>query len=471
MFDLSNFIIMNHLSKINLNDGLLTYEMLIILIFYIISIFQDNIKNTIIKIIKFYSKNTKKYASINIIGWDTLSGSSYTFEYPYNMIAINYYIFINNKINNFKYYCSGKNGIYYRDDYKDYNKFDNKPIYILDDIYNLQIYDDIYISNNTETIETHNDTKKNAYNWKKNIIIKSYNHDIKYIENFIEKCIIIYENYIFEKNKNKTYHFIYNQKKEDSSYLKFNSNIISNYNNNELVNYETFDNLFHSHKDRIIKDINKLKDIEFYKRNGLKRKKGYLFYGSPGTGKTSTVMAMSNYDKRHIIEIPLSRVKTNSDFEKILSLNNIDDINFNHENIILLFDELDIDTKLDIKENTKNKKNDTVELVLEKDRLSLNTILSRLDGIGNYSGLIIVATTNNIDNINKALYRDGRLTLLEFTNATSKDLKDMIEKYYEIQINDDLSKFHLKIPHSKIRCYLEQYDNKDNFIKNLTTLI
>ena len=40
----------------------------------------------------------------------------------------------------------------------------------------------------------------------------------------------------------------------------------------------------------------------------------------PGCGKTSAVIAMANYGKRHIIEIPMSRIKTNGDIEEILSL-------------------------------------------------------------------------------------------------------------------------------------------------------
>ena len=55
---------------------------------------------------------------------------------------------------------------------------------------------------------------------------------------------------------------------------------------------------------------------------------------------------------------------------------------------------------------------------LNKDKLSLDTLLSRFDGIGNYAGLIIIGTTNNKNNIDPALYRDGRLSLVEFNYAS-----------------------------------------------------
>ena len=48
-------------------------------------------------------------------------------------------------------------------------------------------------------------------------------------------------------------------------------------------------------------DIKRLRDIEYYQKNGIKRKKGYLFYGHPGCGKTLSVIAMALEDNRHIL--------------------------------------------------------------------------------------------------------------------------------------------------------------------------
>jgi SpoVK/Ycf46/Vps4 family AAA+-type ATPase len=205
---------------------------------------------------------------------------------------------------------------------------------------------------------------------------------------------------------------------------------------------------------------------------GLKRKKGYLFYGKPGTGKTLSVINMSNYDKRHIIEVPMSKIKTNSELESILTLKQINDIKFKPSNVIILFDEIDIGANLcrDNKTQLEMKKDDI--LLLQKDKLCLNTLLSRLDGIGNYGGLIIVGTTNNIDNIDTALYRDGRLGLVHFDYATSSDIMNIIKKYYQIQnistsINNRIKKLDKKISHAKIRCKLEQYNNIEELISCL----
>ena len=227
--------------------------------------------------------------------------------------------------------------------------------------------------------------------------------------------------------------------------------------------------------------MDKLHDTDFYKRTGLKRKKGYLFYGLPGTGKTATVMAMSNYDRRHIIEVPLSRIKTNNELEYILTMSHINGIKFNPDNIIILFDEIDIGTKLnrekqlntddliDVLKSDSKEKIHKVEMEdYNSDKLNLGTLLSRLDGIGNYAGLIIVGTSNNICNIDKAMYRDGRLNLIKFDNATYADIKQIIEKYYQLELNQKqleiIKQLDMKMSHAKLRMKLEHYDDVNVFI-------
>lgn len=99
---------------------------------------------------------------------------------------------------------------------------------------------------------------------------------------------------------------------------------------------------------------------------------------------------MSNYDKRHIIEVPMSRVKTNKDLEYILNLTKINEIEFTKDEIIILFDEIDQGTD-EITENKNTDKDISIltSLIANKsdkpirknnDELNLGCILSRLDG-------------------------------------------------------------------------------------------
>jgi hypothetical protein len=402
------------------------------------------------------------------------------------MIAINHYIYSNNKSTKFRYFNHKKNGVYYQDD-KYSTCSDYTPNYMINNVKDIQIYDDIYISvcTNEISIEQKSSISTSNSSLTTQIImkLKSYNHDTIYIQNFINNCIISYDRYISDINNDKIYHFIYQGK--IANRLTFSTRILSDYTNSEYLNYETFNCIFHSNKDKIIKDINRLKDIEYYKKTGLKRKKGYMFYGKPGTGKTSTVMAISNYDRRHIIEVPLNRVKTNNELEAIMNLNQINNIKFKPDNIIIFFDEIDIGMnlnkdyyKLEIFNNDdklKNENNDDEYCkVTSKDKLSFGTLLSRLDGIGNYYGLIMIATTNSIKNIDKSLYRDGRLSLIKFNYASINDIKNIIEYYYSEPLDSNLiEKLKIldnKISHAKLRYRLEEFTNPIELINNLLKL-
>jgi len=221
--------------------------------------------------------------------------------------------------------------------------------------------------------------------------------------------------------------------------LKFTSKILSEKNtDNEL--FETFDKIYNEHIEILINDINQLKNIEYYKKYGLKRKKGYLFHGLSGCGKTKSVVAMALYDSRHIIEIPFNILKTHDEFEKIMNLNKINGIDNNNNNIIILFDEIDINNNI----SNRNNKNINNEIILntitdvlndtnklsQNNKINLGTLLSNLDGISNYNGLIIVATTNYIDKLDPALYRHLRLTPFEFKHLRKIDCINIIKSYF-----------------------------------------
>ena len=182
---------------------------------------------------------------------------------------------------------------------------------------------------------------------------------------------------------------------------------------------------------------------------------------------------MALEDNRHIIEIPMSRIKTNGELEEILNLTEINCVKFRKEQIIILFDEIDTGSettgKRKFEEITVENKADIGPPILEKekeylkkpidDELNMGTILSRLDGIGNYNGLIIIATTNCKDSLSPALYRYGRLDPVFFDYARKKDIVDMIERHFNMSLNNEqkdlISENTLSISQSYIRSILD----------------
>lgn len=267
------------------------------------------------------------------------------------------------------------------------------------------------------------------------------NNNINYILYSNKPCIEEFINNIIEEynkiNIGKIlYHFKYRGINEKSDSLLFETNILVDKNNNIEI-FESFDKIYNEHSSILKNDIDKLKDIYYHKKFGLKRKKGYLFYGEPGCGKTSSVIAMALYDNRHIIEISLSSIKSQDEFNRIMNLKKINNIPINKNQIIILFDEIDYG----FDNYEKNDENPLLELITNSKRkdnnekinstpLNIGSILSCFDGIGNYNGLIIVATTNNIDKIHPSLYRDLRLTPIEFKKLRKIDCINIIESYF-----------------------------------------
>lgn len=298
-----------------------------------------------------FGRSNKKYSSIEFIGHETLiDNSTPFFDYPEPMTAICHYIGKKHKNLNLKYFNIEKNGYYYYDDVPKSQKNDTLN-YLVNQGKDILIEDDIYFDFEVDDVTCKTKDKEIPIS-KIHLIIKSDKKNTDELNLFIEKTQKLFSQYQNDKNKNKIFHFIY-QKRENSGKMVFSKNILSVTDNAKFKNYETFDNIFSENKEKIIKDINRLKDISYYERTGCKRKKGYLFYGPPGCGKTSSVIAMANYDNRHIIEVSMSRLKTNQELEELFSLTEIQGVKITKDNVILLFDE--IDTGLDCLQKRKTE--------------------------------------------------------------------------------------------------------------------
>ena len=68
----------------------------------------------------------------------------------------------------------------------------------------------------------------------------------------------------------------------------------------------------------------------------------------------------------------------------------------------------------------------------------MGCILSALDGINNYNGIIFVGLTNHFDKIPDNLKRHLRLTPYYFTFLRDADVVSIIEKFYEIKLLKNL---------------------------------
>ena len=371
---------------------------------------------------------------------------------------------------------------------------DNKLIKALHEnimINNIPLIEGICIEKNI-FLETKNNIIKNDIASTEIYTIRLCSNETN-LYDFVKLKTRQYEEYLEKINNNKIFHFIFDNN-TITSQLLFTIEPFSK------TNYENFDHIFNEHTEIIKNDIIKLKNIDYYNKMGMRRKKGYLFYGDYGTGKTATITAISLFDNRHILEIPFSKIKSNEDIDKILNLSIINDIKFKKEQLIIVFDEIDkyLEEKVfetnEIKESTSLLKNkiiitefgnitancskkisNDIEINPKLNDFDFGYLLTRLDGIGNYDGLIIIATTNDIDIIPPALYRDMRLTKIKFDYLRKIDIINMIQKYFEIILTEDqIEKLPVrddKIVGSTIKNLIDIYiDNFDEFINKVYKL-
>jgi hypothetical protein len=456
-------------------DSNLLYDILLLAFFAPIIAYGTTIlKEYLPKILnyfylKFFISYSLKYEGHNRLDY----GKFYT-EYPIAMLSVFRWAIAHNKVRHATYYNMATSHQFYTIKIED--KLTNLD-YMIDECFNIELeeglYMDVYMNKMDDTAV---DNKKAVIKTNKIILkIKSTKYDKNKINDFVNKCIKFNKDYQSEINKNKLYHFIFKGSQSGYDFSDcFLINPLADFDDPNNIT-KTFDNLYFSNKDTLIKQLDRLNDIEYYKKNGLTRKAGFLLYGSPGGGKTASVFAAAIHTKRHIIEVPMSRIKTNAEIEELFSLTKIGNIEFTKENIIILFDEIDqlgkplqkrnteIKKEEDKKEKDKNDKNmykdkeDTEESkkddgltkaikeymsidtckMLQDDSINLGILLSRLDGIGNYNGLIIMATTNCKEDLSPALYRDGRLNPILYDYASKKDIVNIIEQYYDTKLSEE----------------------------------
>lgn len=123
-----------------------------------------------------------------------------------------------------------------------------------------------------------------------------------------------------------------------------------------------------------------------------------IFYGSPGTGKTESVMQIARETDREILKVDISQTKSMwyGESEKIVKQIFKDYKNFMNESVrtpILLINEADalISKRLDISFSSTQHTENTIQNII-------------LEEIENFKG-ILIATTNLLQNFDKAFDR------------------------------------------------------------------
>lgn len=289
-----------------------------------------------------------------------------------------------------------------------------------------------------------------------------YDHDVQHLQAFVDTCNVDYERRM--ANKLGTHRYFFDQMIQTKT--KGVQNPLPNthliYTKSKFTTNRTFSNVFFEERDQVRDRVNFfLSRRDWYDAKGIPYTLGFMFHGPPGVGKTSTIKAIANEGKRHIVNVQLSEIKTKAQLQHLFFNDEVHVHNgVNTEKYTIPVSERlyvieDIDAMGDtvLRREWKKPTSQTVATKPkdedpflsrekeEKDVIDLAFILNLLDGTLEANGRIIAITTNFPERIDRALIRPGRIDMIvNFKKCNLAVLQEMVRSFYDSDtVVDDAS--------------------------------
>jgi mitochondrial chaperone BCS1 len=195
-----------------------------------------------------------------------------------------------------------------------------------------------------------------------------------------------------------------------------------------------------THKRKLMEDMKEFLQPEtqlWYATCGIPYRRGYLFHGPPGTGKTSLSFALAGLFGLDIYVVSLmDRSLTESDLVSLLC-------NLPQRCIVLLEDIDSAGLRSDSAEENGLTEEDSSTSpttgahptrsynLPSRHGFSLSGLLNAIDGVTSHEGRVLILTTNFPEKLDAALLRPGRVDLqIEFKLASNEQLREIFIRVY-----------------------------------------
>ena len=199
------------------------------------------------------------------------------------------------------------------------------------------------------------------------------------------------------------------QKRNKRTKVRIYTNSSSHWRRMDDVNPKPLDKIIIEGKQEMIKDLEKfLSDKDWYEERSILYKRGYLFHGKPGNGKTSLAMSIAKRFERDLYIFNPARI-TDQELTSLYS-----EIS---TNCILVVEDIDAVFNKD-----REKEDDSI-------KFNFSTLLNCLDGAFSKEGIITIFTTNHPERLDPALIRAGRM---DYEFKISNPSIEKIEEYLNI---------------------------------------
>lgn len=161
-----------------------------------------------------------------------------------------------------------------------------------------------------------------------------------------------------------------------------------------------------------------LSNREAYKKADIPFRTGVLLYGEPGSGKSSTALAIANELKMNVYIITLSSLLNDEALNDCF-------VNIPANSIIILED-------IDIASAVKERDDD------DSNGVTMTGMLNVLDGFQSPPGVITIMTTNRKDVLDPAIIRPGRVDLEERLDCLDNQQLEGLCSYFMGYVPEDL---------------------------------